>query len=1059
MTVRIYSLAKDLGIDSKELVDVCTRIGIRGKGSALASMEEEEIVRIKRYLGEKGQNFEDYIQQSPKHVRWTGRSLSILPETLTNSKTIIDLDLSANNIGRSEQSLERISKLTSLRSLVLSDNSINFIPESFGNLVNLESLDLSGNRISELPESFGNLGQLKTLRINGNTLTALPVGLKKLEQLVHLDAGKNRLSAIPKWLPKLANLNRLIISKNTLEVIPEEIFELSKLVELRIDENQLRNLSESIRKLQLLKMLTANKNAVAYVPRGISQCNALELVELELNEIPDLPEEVGSLANLKILRLSRNKISSLPDAIGSLKSLQSLDLSSNCLEWLPVTTKNLLPPTGMLTQLSLHENPELRIPPEILGSKSVDSNNSDVSAESILKFYFRRESGPRRKLREAKILLVGQGGVGKSSIAKQLLDPAASLNREESQTNGIEILEWSVAEKYKSIDPKQIAQLMNAKKLTKRQRRKQKKRLISAKNRRKAEVQLLKEFPPVRVNVWDFGGQEIMHSTHQFFLTERSLYLLVLDARSGEHEGNLHGWLKTIQGFGGGSPVLVVVNKCEPPHHLQLDETRLMLDYAPNVVGIHYVSCDSKQGMERLRSTVERQILGLPHVNDELPATYFDVKSELERRAENEDFITQDRYRVVCQKNHIHDDDSQRILLQFLHDLGSVLHYDDPRQHYLVYDTNVLNPEWVTNGVYKILMNHKLRANGDGKVRFSDLETLLEDTNRYPRERHRFLVDLMRKFDLCFAFAEDAGQLLVPELLSPNEPDIGWDMGEFLNFQFHYSVLPRGLMPRFIVRTHHLLTKHRTYWRAGVVLEIEGCRVAVRGDARAAIVYIQVQGGNPADRRRALAIVRDHFTAIHLSMPRLEVIAKIPLPGEPKAPPVDFSHLSRLEEMGQDLYWFEGSDKQWSIRQLLNGTIDREYDVFLCHNKVEKPIAKMLSGILRERGIRAWLDAVDLIPGNPWQAEIAEAISACRTVAVMMGTSGSGIWQLEEVRLALSEAATLKKRVIPIVLPGLSLSSINLPPEFRYLNQRTWVVFEGEFDEENIGRLCKGIKG
>ena len=32
-----------------------------------------------------------------------------------------------------------------------------------------------------------------------------------------------------------------------------------------------------------------------------------------------------------------------------------------------------------------------------------------------------------------------------------------------------------------------------------------------------------------RLNVWDFGGQEIYHATHQFFLTHRSLYLLLDD--------------------------------------------------------------------------------------------------------------------------------------------------------------------------------------------------------------------------------------------------------------------------------------------------------------------------------------------------------------------------------------------------------------------------------------------------------------------------------------------------------------------------------------------------
>ena len=50
LAVRIYSLAKDLKVDSKELVDICTHIGIGGKGSALASLSEDEVVKIQDYF-------------------------------------------------------------------------------------------------------------------------------------------------------------------------------------------------------------------------------------------------------------------------------------------------------------------------------------------------------------------------------------------------------------------------------------------------------------------------------------------------------------------------------------------------------------------------------------------------------------------------------------------------------------------------------------------------------------------------------------------------------------------------------------------------------------------------------------------------------------------------------------------------------------------------------------------------------------------------------------------------------------------------------------------------
>lgn len=50
MAVRIYSLAKELKLDSKELVDICTKAGVPGKGSALASLTTEEEEKVKQFL-------------------------------------------------------------------------------------------------------------------------------------------------------------------------------------------------------------------------------------------------------------------------------------------------------------------------------------------------------------------------------------------------------------------------------------------------------------------------------------------------------------------------------------------------------------------------------------------------------------------------------------------------------------------------------------------------------------------------------------------------------------------------------------------------------------------------------------------------------------------------------------------------------------------------------------------------------------------------------------------------------------------------------------------------
>jgi translation initiation factor IF-2 len=77
VAIRIYSLAKDLGFDSKELVDLCARIGIQGKGSALASLEDDEIARIKNHLAEKAAPVATAVKEAPKSTRDPSRDAPI----------------------------------------------------------------------------------------------------------------------------------------------------------------------------------------------------------------------------------------------------------------------------------------------------------------------------------------------------------------------------------------------------------------------------------------------------------------------------------------------------------------------------------------------------------------------------------------------------------------------------------------------------------------------------------------------------------------------------------------------------------------------------------------------------------------------------------------------------------------------------------------------------------------------------------------------------------------------------------------------------------------------
>ena len=622
---------------------------------------------------------------------------------------------------------------------------------------------------------------------------------------------------------------------------------------------------------------------------------------------------------------------------------------------------------------------------------------------------------------EAKMLIVGQGGVGKTSLVNRLVRDEFDPN--EQKTEGINVESLSVET----------------------------------------------DGGAVSLRVWDFGGQEIMHATHQFFLTKRSLYLLVIDARGGEQPDILHYWIRIVESYAADSPVLVVVNKCDA-HQLDLDARRLQLDYGPNLKGICYVSCATRAGIEGLRHELQRLVESLPNILDEAPVGFVALKTELERQAKQHDFIAEEEYRDLCLRHSVVSRPDQDKLLRAFHDLGIILHYNDPNQVYQIHDTKVLNPSWVTGGVYRVLNSAELLRAGDGILELAALDRILDDSEHYPSHRHRFLLGMMQKFELCFEFPNNSGRFLVPELLSVNEPDIGWRANDVLNFQYEYSVLPRGLVPRLIVRTHHLLTESPTYWRNGTVLAIEGCRVLIRGNLREERVFIQVQGPATdgteyrgdriagAARRRALAVVRDYFSTIHVGIPRLRAKAKIPLADDPEAPPVDYEYLLELERDGVRELRFEGASRIHTVRDLLQGVDERGFDVFLSHNSEDKPVVRELAKLLRTRGIRPWLDEERLTPGRVWQEEMAEALNACTTVAVLLGRAGFGDWEKEETYVALNDATDRKKFVIPVLMPGHE-EPPEVPHIWSFLKTRTWVDLSDGLDSEPFGRLVDAIVG
>ena len=607
--------------------------------------------------------------------------------------------------------------------------------------------------------------------------------------------------------------------------------EVEKRIEYAIDHESktltLRGLGisalpDTLTLLPQLWVLDITENSFDSLPEVIGELTQLRILRAGNNRISTLPPAISNLKQLRELHIADNGLQALPAEIGELERLQVLDFSGNRLKGLPLTLRNL----SSLRKLYLHGN-DLEIPTEILGQRTGESSNRVVVEPStILEVYFRSQVGPTRPLNEAKLILVGRGEVGKTSLVQRLLwDRFAT----QPKTEGIQITPWEVE---------------------------------------------LSKYGTIKLHVWDFGGQEIMHATHQFFLTERTVYLVVLNGREGGEDMDVEYWLRLIESFGGDSPVIVVLNKFDS-HAFDLNRRGVLGKFPGRVRGFIETDCESGRGIQDLKDTICETLETEPFFRARFPHTWFAIKDYLSGMKEN--FISFERYREVCAAQGECDPASQEALASAMHCLGIALNY---REDSRLRDARVLNPRWVTEGIYRILNSSRVAARR-GELVLRELSDILPPQT-YPSHMHEFLLSLMRRFDLCFRFPEPREDTyLIPQLLGKDQPDTGEKFAprQCLNFQYTYPVFPEGLLPRFIVRTA-LLSVEQPRWRTGVVLEFEGNTALVKADAQERTVSINVSGPTEG-RRRLLAVIRADFERIHADFPKLNPVASVPVPEHP----------------------------------------------------------------------------------------------------------------------------------------------------------------------------------
>jgi hypothetical protein len=419
--------------------------------------------------------------------------------------------------------------------------------------------------------------------------------------------------------------------------------------------------------------------------------------------------------------------------------------------------------------------------------------------EAILNFFAERSKSGTDQLYEAKMLIVGDGGAGKTSLLRRLYQPNQPMPAENESTKGIAIHRHTFT---------------------------------------------LKNGRTFRLNVWDFGGQEIYHATHQFFLTHRSLYVLLDDTRKDDksvQDPGFSKWLGLVEVFGGGSPVLIFQNQ-KAGRSKPIDLDGIKGRYS-NVKEKFEGDLREDHAAGRLRNAIEYFAANLSHIGEELPAPWIQVRADIEKRAARRPYISQREYFNIY-KRHLKFDESKALFLsQYLHDLGVFLHF---QKDILLKDTVILQNEWATEAVFKILDDETLKKNL-GRFGEKDCTRIWKDSAY--SAKHAELLALMKKFELCYELPDKSPrEWLAPQLLPPTKPaDVkDWNQHDDLVLRYKYDFLPKGIISRLTVRLHRFVKRPTMAWVTGVLFE---------RDETAALVELLPDGHQIEIRARGIEAV------------------------------------------------------------------------------------------------------------------------------------------------------------------------------------------------------------
>ena len=637
------------------------------------------------------------------------------------------------------------------------------------------------------------LGKLQAAVSSSNFKTVIPIELSRRhnasavreELLLRKDVDKSngtvlwfglRLMQLEiSWLRKIYWVQTLKLARNEFTSVPPEMGNhLKQCVKLDLQRNKLRDIPRSLLELPSIKELNLSHNDLVNIPDVPEWSASLVVLDLSNNHLSNLPNSAVASA-LKNLNISDNRFRVVPHCVCSFIRLTVLNIANNSeIVALPSELgrlKNLL-------ILNLNGLNDLNDPP-----KSVRGSTGDC-----IRYLNSRLRGARGYYR-MKLMLVGKQAMGKTTLVARL------HNREvgNDSTIGVDVSEWKYTPAY---------------------------------NKRSFHF-----------SIWDFAGQEEYYATHQCFLSNHSLYLLVWNVTEGEAGvADLKPWLNNISVRAPNSCVIVVgtfldqvseedrqagklQNLLEKINELTEQYHNLNI-YKITVVGLK----GRRENVNKLKDYIynaaadykvkDQFVMGklIPSSYHALDAKLSTIHRLVKERKHEPIMHTAEFENMVKDLKlvDIQDDDELHTVTRFLHEVGSLLHYDD-RKHNLD-DLYFVDPRWLCDLMSTIVtVKERNPFVKQGILRSKDIPVLFKD-KRFPYKYFSQYLTLLNRFEIALPLDKDYKRVLIPSMLPEKcpgdvvqqQPDYKTCYKRFILFRRTidgmYCPTPPGLWSRLLSR-------------------------------------------------------------------------------------------------------------------------------------------------------------------------------------------------------------------------------------------------------------------